>query len=601
MKRINAFAGKIGRIRAIRQQGLSAVQYVQAAGVPAMMYGVDCMGIADTALKKANGLAAAAIAPPAMGKSARMTLHAAAPVCTSVDPSYTAHVGPIKAWATAWWDGWTDKNAMGVAYRSAANRLRSAKASVWSNVNGPASALIATCSRIGWKSTDGRTFKDDLGTVHDVALDPPMSIAAAAQRSVRRWCLRQVFAELPTAAPVGNTSTRQPTADAPPVRTLIDVSSALKPLYKGGKVVADSYPQWRAKHRAELSSAINGGQWPQARKAKLPSWEHGNLCQLCKNHVGTIAHRRTCPAVVPPEGWPLASPDVDRFVSSLSPARKQLLADRAVVAIDIPSPVPQADTGRWSWIIRPPDIFDETLRWYVDGSRRFPKHHELAVTGCGVAVVDASGNLVGLANATPPCWITSSAAAETWALYLTLQEVAVLPVIITDCLGLLRTAEAGMEAATNAKMANARTWRLICELLDGQMAALRRALYLDAAHTSIDQSRHRVRSDLRQVTAIDWRANQLADVLAKMAATNDPRRRAAAKYISNAEKALLYHAVILGMATHEANNHQVLPNGHWRNHQGGYLQRFYNATCGHQTYQQAARWHIAQALSYRCW
>ena len=450
---------------------------------------------------------------------------------------------------------------MSDAYRFAANKLKRVKASAWGQVHGPAAALVATCNRIGWKSTNGRTFKDDLGTVHDVALDPPMSIAAAAQRSVRRWCLRQVFAELPAAAPPGNTSTRQPT-DAPPGRTLIDVSSALKPLYKGGKIVTGCYPQWRAKHRADLSSAINGGQWSQARKAKLPSWEHGNLCQLCKSHVGTIAHRRKCSAIIPPEGWPEASTDVERFMTSLSPARRQLLEDRAVVAIDIPTPAPQAETGRWQWILEPPDIYDETLRWYIDGSRRFPAHHELAVTGCGVAVVNRHGEVVGLANATPPSWIASSAAAETWALYLTLQEVAVLPVIITDCLGLLRNAEAGVEAATNARMTNARTWRLICELLDGQLAPLRRALIWMPAHTSADQCRHRQRSDLKFVTAVDWRANQLADVLAKKAALDDPRRRAAARYISNAESALLHHAVIVGLATHEANNHKVIQVGH---------------------------------------
>ena len=50
VKRINGFASKIGRIRALRRNGLSAVQYVQAAGIPAMMYGVECTGMADTAL-----------------------------------------------------------------------------------------------------------------------------------------------------------------------------------------------------------------------------------------------------------------------------------------------------------------------------------------------------------------------------------------------------------------------------------------------------------------------------------------------------------------------------------------------------------------------
>ena len=165
--------------------------------------------------------------------------------------------------------------------------------------------------------------------------------------------------------------------------------------------------------------------------------------------------------------------------------------------------------------------------------------------------------LVGLANATPPSWVASSAAAEAWVLYLTLKEVAVLPTIVTDCLGLLRTAEAGFCAATGPRMANARIWKLIDDLMDGQAAPLRRSLVWMPAHTSIDQCMHRQRSDLKSVTAIDWRANQLADVLAKEAAKDDPRRRAAAKYISNAKRALLHHAAILGMATYEANDHKI--------------------------------------------
>ena len=484
-----------------------------------------------------------------------MTLHAAAPLCTSVDPSYAAHVGPIKAWATAWWDGWANKTGMTKAYKHATDRLSRAKVSAWSRVHGPASAMVATCSRIGWRSSDGCVFTDDVGTAHDIALDPPQSIADAAQRSVQRWCLRQVCAELPSAAPPGVVTARQPTAATPPQKTLIDVSAALRPLYKGGKTVTDEYPLWRAEHRAELSSAINGGQWPQARKAKLPEWQHGNRCQLCEEHIGTLAHRKCCAKIVPPEGWPAAPPDVERFVDSLAPARKQALTDRATVAIEIPTPAPQVDTGRWQWVLEPDDMYDETHRWYIDGSRRYPTCHALTVTGCGVAVVNSQGSLVGLAKATPPKWITSSAAAEAWALYLTLQEVAALPIIITDCLGLLRTAEAGFAAATGPKMANARIWGLINELMGGQATQLHRALIWMPAHTSIDQCIHRLRSDLKPVSATDWRANQLADVLAKAAAVDDPRRRAAARFIDTSKRALLHHAVILGMATHGANNH----------------------------------------------
>ena len=150
--------------------------------------------------------------------------------------------------------------------------------------------------------------------------------------------------------------------------------------------------------------------------------------------------------------------------------------DRAVLAMDIAMPPPQSDSGRWHWLLEPPDIHDPSLRWYIDGSRRYPKNHELASTGCGLAVVDAEDQLVGLANAAPPAWVSSSSAAETWALYLSLREVVVIPAIITDCMGLINAARAGFEAATSAKLANARIWKLVDDIVDGQMAPVRNSL-----------------------------------------------------------------------------------------------------------------------------
>ena len=107
-------------------------------------------------------------------------------------------------------------------------------------------------------------------------------------------------------------------------------------------------------------------------------------------------------------------------------------------------------------MLRPPDLYDSSLRWYIDGSRKFPRHYELATTGCGVAVVDSENRLVGYAHATPPAWCDSAAAAETWALLLTLREVVSIPPIITDCLGLVRIAREGFHKATAPSMANAR-------------------------------------------------------------------------------------------------------------------------------------------------
>ena len=106
---------------------MSAVQYVQAAGIPAMLYGVENAGISDAALKKTIGLAAAAVTPRTMSKNPRLALHAVAPLCTAADPSYVAHVTSIKTWATAFWDGWASRTDMENAYRYATGRVNGAK------------------------------------------------------------------------------------------------------------------------------------------------------------------------------------------------------------------------------------------------------------------------------------------------------------------------------------------------------------------------------------------------------------------------------------------------------------------------------------------
>ena len=56
------------------------------------------------------------------------------------------------------------------------------------------------------------------------------------------------------------------------------------------------------------------------------------------------------------------------------------------------------------------------------------------------------------------------------------------------------------------------------------------------------------------MSPVDWRANQLADVLAKAAAPEDLSRMQAKKHIEVAQEALVYSAVRLGAVTHAANN-----------------------------------------------
>ena len=137
---------------------MSAAQYVQATGIPAIMYGAECCGVADTTLRETVGLAAAAVSPRTRGKNARLTMHATAAVSTATDPSYSAHIGPIKAWATAYWDAWASRDEMAKMYKYATHRIGKGNASAWTGVQGPATVLVAICNSIGWRSGDGRMF-----------------------------------------------------------------------------------------------------------------------------------------------------------------------------------------------------------------------------------------------------------------------------------------------------------------------------------------------------------------------------------------------------------------------------------------------------------
>ena len=80
----------------------------------------------------------------------------------------------------------------------------------------------------------------------------------------------------------------------------------------------------------------------------------------------------------------------------------------------------------------------------------------LITTGFGIVVVDATGSLVAYGSGIPPDFVVDSGGAETWALKVAVSASIVTPTVITDCLGLIKVAEAGAGKAT-------------CDLLQRQM------------------------------------------------------------------------------------------------------------------------------------
>ena len=316
-------------------------------------------------------------------------------------------------------------------------------------------------------------------------------------------------------------------------------------------------PQWSTKCKGYLTSAICGGQWPPSRKAKLPKSGGSDKCQLCHAAVGTIQHRHECPITLPTEGWTPFDSGTHKFSSGISEARRSALSTRGLLTVRIPIPEPQAASPGWRWLTDQPRSDLDDLTWVIDGSRRFASEWVLSTTGCGVAVVDPTGKLVAFATATPPPWVKTASAAEAWALLLTLRENPFPPRILTDCVGLLTAAKIGPAAATKGRKADARIWRLIDGITGDSFNQLRQALVWMPAHTSASGAVGRTKSDGKLLTTAEWRANNLADRLAKKGAANTPMRIAADKTIKAAGTALLQSAARLGVVTLAANCHKT--------------------------------------------
>ena len=83
------------------------------------MYGVDTMGISDSALQVARSRVATAAAPQAGGKNPDLTLHTLDGGNGTLDPAFPAHVGLVKQWALAWWEGWFCREGLVVAFEAA--------------------------------------------------------------------------------------------------------------------------------------------------------------------------------------------------------------------------------------------------------------------------------------------------------------------------------------------------------------------------------------------------------------------------------------------------------------------------------------------------
>ena len=164
-------------------------------------------------------------------------------------------------------------------------------------VAGPASAVIATAGRLGWRFTSAVDIRADLGMHLNLLSDSPAYVAKEAQEAVRRWRTSRIAAGSPHLMPptvdlavrtacMRQADTRHEGGQPMPSDTIAfaDVVGGL--LYS--RSLRNDYGIWQHRYKPSLISAICGGQWPQARLASVRKWTDDASCQLCRAAPGTL-------------------------------------------------------------------------------------------------------------------------------------------------------------------------------------------------------------------------------------------------------------------------------------------------------------------------
>ena len=546
--RIATLKRTVPRFRALRKAGVRTTQMARAAATPAITYGVECMGVSNTQLFASRVQVAAAASPQAAGKNPDCILAVLDGGSGTLDPAFDAHCQVIRHWAEAWWTGWVDPELLKCAMVLGRAKLAKYSSSSWHTVAGPATALLATMQRISWKFVDQVTVEDDIGRHWNFLQHAPHTIVKATQDSVRRWRALNIGKILPALIPTTPDFGAEPSMVVP---VMAPIAKLLSGRYKSKQL------PWNMTMAAQLTSAASGGQWPQARKAGVKKWGiTDSRCQLCLQADGTLAHRHVCESTRPDQGWPLPPPPAMFGLSKLRDDRRQVSATRALLVVRVPRPIQRDESFRW---LKFPDMHVLDAIWYIDGSLFEGSIRQYAVTGFAIVVVSKRGDLLGFGHGTPPSWITTAPAAEAWALQITVANAPVMPAVRTDCYTLLTTAMSGPLAAASARKPLAAIWRAIAHHLDDQLAEFvsRGCLVWMPAHQSLATFRSRMKSDGKDMTTLDWRANRLADALAKAAAVPNRIDTRLRLLMQSFDSLALHDARLLGQITQAANACQI--------------------------------------------
>ena len=359
-----------------------------------------------------------------------------------LDPAFDAHVKPIAAWATAWWEDWRSPEQLTQAFRDADAALRrsststssssnssstAAEQSLWHKVKGPTAAAILSAARLGWHFQGPHSLTTDTGDMFDMRLDSPAAIVVAIQQSVVRWRAANVLQSFTATRTLLQSPARQPPPSVLPTyskhwkraQAMATIRMGLPSLdaTNNGKKHKMLPKSWSPKYGPYLVSAMANKQWPQARvaAAKGAGWTKDPTCRLCNDAPGTHLHRHSCPVSWP--GQREACPgDVAEDAMTRTHEQLELWRTRGIGGTRVFTPPRQTDpTIQWLKPI-PNRVLFHKLDWYVDASQIDASTEEAARFGVGAVAVSQSGELVAAVRAVPPACVKSIPSAEAWGM-----------------------------------------------------------------------------------------------------------------------------------------------------------------------------------------
>ena len=201
-KRLKTFRQRLRRYKQLKKNGVDTARVIRTGGGKSLTYGQYATGTSPALLLMQRRTVSQATAP-ASG-SAGQNLDLALMLADGspngkADPAYDAHLDPIVHWSQAVWYEWLPRPMLSRMIGDAVCRLADA-VRTWAVVTGPASAAVATASRLRWTMQDAITIVTDTGRTLKLHLDPPVVIAKEVCSAVRRWRWSRIEEAIPSLA-----------------------------------------------------------------------------------------------------------------------------------------------------------------------------------------------------------------------------------------------------------------------------------------------------------------------------------------------------------------------------------------------------------------